>query len=269
MGCGWTQRRGCGSGDTLNPAHRQSSYRLRLDWGAAGAAATGQDVDVAVVVDVLSFTTTVTVAAEQGIAVLPYRWGSEGAAELAEQRDATLAVGRSEVRASGGVSLSPVGWRGLSGVDRVVLPSPNGAAVAAALANSGATVLAASLRNASSVAHWLAPRIADGAVVAVIASGERWPDGTLRPAVEDLWGAGAVLADLVVSLPAVASPEAELAVHAFGGVRDSVADRLAACASGRELIAGGYAEDVAMAGDLDSTEVVPVLTDGAFEAAPG
>ena len=43
----------------------------------------------------------------------------------------------------------------------------------------------------AAVARWLQAR---GGTVAVVAAGERWPDGSLRPAAEDLWGAGAVLA---------------------------------------------------------------------------
>jgi 2-phosphosulfolactate phosphatase len=39
---------------------------------------------------------------------------------------------------------------------------------------------------------------------------------------------------------------------------------LAACASGRELVDGGFADDVAVAAALDAAGVVPVLADGAF-----
>jgi phosphosulfolactate phosphohydrolase-like enzyme len=59
-------------------AHRQSGYPLRLEWGPTGAAATGRGCDVAVVVDVLGFTTTVTVAADRG--------GRRAAAPLGRRR---------------------------------------------------------------------------------------------------------------------------------------------------------------------------------------
>ena len=39
-------------------------------------------------------------------------------------------------------------------------------------------------------------------------------------------------------------------------------------ASGRELIQGGFADDVTIAVDLDASTVVPVLIDGAFRPPP-
>ncbi len=95
----------------LDPAHRQLTSRVRFDWGPTGAAAITVGpggADIAVVVDVLSFTTTLTVALERGITVLPYRWHDAGAAAYAAEHDAVLAVGRLEQRSgAAGVSLSP------------------------------------------------------------------------------------------------------------------------------------------------------------------
>ena len=62
-------------------AHTQPDHQVRLEWGPTGAMALARAVDVAVVVDVLSFTTTVTVAVDRGITFFPYRWGDEGAGE--------------------------------------------------------------------------------------------------------------------------------------------------------------------------------------------
>ncbi|MDO9496870.1 MAG: 2-phosphosulfolactate phosphatase, partial [Nocardioides sp.] len=184
--------------DPRTAAHAQAGHRVRLEWGPTGGAAVAAGADVAVVVDVLSFTTTLTVAVERGITVYPYRWKDERAAEYAASLDAVLAVGRFEQRDSGGraVSLSPAAMAGVEGVDRIVLPSPNGSTICAALAGSGAQVVGACPRNRAAVAAWLAPQVAAGATVAVVPAGERWPDGSLRPAAEDLWGAGAVLAAL-------------------------------------------------------------------------
>lgn len=253
-------------------AHRQADARLRLEWGPTGAAAVAAGVDIAVVVDVLSFTTTLGIALERGTTVLPFRWKDERAEEYAAAHDAVLAVGRLESRSLAAtgpgagpvVTLSPAAMTRVSGVPRLVLPSPNGSTICALLAGSGSTVVAASLRNAAAVSAWLAPRLAEGATVAVVPAGERWPDGSLRPAVEDLWGAGAVLSGVPLD---DASVEARLAVAAWRAVAERVADELAACAGGRELAEAGFADDVAVSAEVDAGSVVPVLVDGEFRPA--
>ena len=101
----------------------------------------------------------------------------------------------------------------------------------------------------------------------VIAAGERWPDGSLRPAVEDLWGAGAVLAALVDLGVTGLGPEARVAEQAFRAVEPELGAALRSCASGRELVAQDFAEDVAIAGELDADGCVPVLADGFFADA--
>ena len=230
---------------------------VRFEWGPTGAAAIAAPVTV--VVDVLSFTTTLTVAVERGMTVYPFRWRDERAAVYAEERAAVLAQGRSLRE---GVSLSPASVRAAEGLERLVLPSPNGSSIAFGLAETGATVVGASLRNASAVARWLAKQ--DGPV-AVVAAGERWPDDTLRPAVEDLWGAGAVIAGLVELGATGLSPEARVAEQAYRAAR--LPEDLVACASGQELVGIGFAADVEVAAELDATDVVPVLVGDAFVAA--
>jgi 2-phosphosulfolactate phosphatase len=241
--------------------HRQASARARFDWGLTGAAAIGAGVDVAVVVDVLSFSTTTTVALDAGATVIPFPWRDERAEAIAREHDAVLAVGRSRAGV-GQVSLSPASMRAhVAAGQRVVLPSPNGATIAHALADAGITVVAGCLRNAAAVADWLRARDdAPVVTVAVVAAGERWPDGSLRPAAEDLWGAGAVLAGLD---HAGLSAEAAVAATAYEALAD-VPAVLHACASGLELDAIGFEADVDIAAEVDASRLVPVLRDGVF-----
>ncbi|MGW0019509.1 2-phosphosulfolactate phosphatase [Rhodococcus sp. NPDC003382] len=250
----------------MNPAHTQRDFGVRFEWGLPGAAAVagGVDItssaDIAVVVDVLSFTTTLSVALDRGVEVFPYRWNDDGAAAYAAERDAALAIGR-RAAGPGAVSLSPATIRAATGLERLVLPSPNGSSIAYELGRSAPLCVAASLRNAGAVARWI-DRNHPGSVVAVVAGGEKWPDGSLRPAIEDLWGAGAVIAGLSVHGPR--SPEAQVAADAWATVSERVADALHDCASGRELIAAGYAGDVAVAAEVGRSESVPVLRDERF-----
>ncbi len=245
----------------VDAVHGPGEYAVRLEWGLTGALAVLTGARVAIVVDVLSFTTSVALAVERGTAVLPYRWRDDSASAYAQERGAILAAGRREGLVDGRPSLSPASLMGLSGVPRLVLPSPNGSTIALALAAQGATVVAASLRNVTAVVEWLLPRALAG--LALVPAGERWPDGSLRPAVEDLWGAGAVVSGLLargVSDVSGVSPEARAAAAAYDAVADRLPQGLAECTSGRELVAGGFAEDVTIAAALDTSPVVPVLT---------
>lgn len=255
-------------GPALEPAHRQRGYRVRQDWGLTGARAVTGDVDVAVVVDVLSFTTTLSVATDAGVQVLPYRWADDGAARLAAEHDAVLAVGR-RAAARGQISLSPASVRAADPLPaRLVLPSPNGSTIAHHLSEGAGVVLGACLRNASAVAAWIDDhRDRDTTSVAVISAGERWPDGSLRPAVEDLWGAGALLDALVDRGWLDLSPEAAVARQAHRAATPRLGDLLRSCASGRELHEAGFGADVDVAAEVDRGTSVPLLDGHVFVAA--
>lgn len=253
----------------------QSAHRVRFEWGPVGAASV--PADVAVVVDVLSFTTTLTVALEHGIEVFPYEWRDARAAEHALRHGATLAVGRFEALArtdARHVSLSPASIAAAEGIERLVLPSPNGSSIAFGLLETGGEVVGASLRNASAVGAYVAKRIWSGGSVVVVAAGERWHDDSLRPAVEDLWGAGAVVAALVDLGLDDLSVEARSALAAYTAASADLPAALDACASGRELRERGFGEDVEVASAHDVSEVVPVLRGESFvdvfaAASPG
>jgi len=244
----------------------QTAFDLRSEWGAEGIAALAPTADVLVIVDVLSFTTCVSVAVEHGASVLPYRFRDAGAEAYAASRGAILAVLRGQTSATHPYSLSPQSLMTLPARARLVLPSPNGATLATLAAEYGKPVLAGCLRNVTATAT-AAARL--GRSIAVIPAGERWGayGGTLRPAIEDWLGAGAILAALHVQWPAARlSPEADAAVAAFTSAKTAISHQLHECASGRELCEQGYAGDVAIAAALDASTVAALLTGGAFVA---
>ncbi len=206
----------------------QRSYQVRLDWGVDGLARLAP-ADVVVVVDVLRFSTTVTRRLEH----------SADAVSLDADADAM---------------------------------STNGAPLARAAEASGAVVLLGGVRNATSVAraclaiqHERAARTS----VAVIPAGEltgREPGATLRFAVEDLLGAGAVVAALSALGTDHTSPDAAAACEAYVGLGRAVAHLLTASGSGLELAERGLGDEVRAAAAIDATDVVPVLRGGAFVA---
>lgn len=229
--------------------------QVALEWGPVGARTLAERSDVVVVVDVLSFSTSLTIAIERGAVVWPHT-GGESARQLARDIGAVLAGNRSS---HDGLTLSPASLLEVDADTRLVLPSPNGSAIAYAAVNSGVRVIAACLRNATAVARHL-----EGVErVALVPAGEQWSDGSLRPAYEDLVGAGAVVDRLASRDPGLRlSPEAEVAVLAFRSLRP-----LEQCPSGVELVERGFAEDVRIAGELDASTVVPALVEGRFVPA--
>jgi len=213
---------------------------------------------VLVIVDVLSFTTAVEVAVARGAHVYPYRHRDDSAATFARSIGATLAAQDRDGSVEAPYSLSPACLAAIPADTRLVTPSPNGSAISVLAAELGRPILAGCLRNAAAVA--VAAR-ARGDVIGIIASGERWSDGGLRPAYEDVVGAGAIIDGLPRGRW---SPEARAAVSAFHTARDHLQECLMDCASGRELVALGYARDVQIASELNVSSTVPVFRSGAY-----
>jgi len=242
----------------------QEGYDVRFEWGTRGLHAVGRHAKVIVVVDVLSFTTAVDVASSRGAEVFPFRWKDERAEEFAMSVGATLAVRRREISAARPYSLSPRSLTTIPAGTRLVLPSPNGAVVVLEAAELGATVIAGCLRNASAVARAareFATANGERRGLVVIAAGERWEDESLRPALEDLWGAGAILSGLS---DLALSPEARAALACY---RETTKEELIECASARELKEMGFADDVELALDVDVSSCVPVLRGRSFVIA--
>lgn len=233
---------------------------VSFEWGLPGAEALLPGVALLVAVDILSFTTTVSLAAGRGIEILPSE-DAETGRQLAEGSGATLAVGRHETDDCHPYSLSPADMAQAPFLPRVVLPSPNGAALSVAAAARGTPVVAASLRNVASVVAYL---LGNGfgrpdRPVGVVAAGERWADWSLRPAIEDLLGAGLVLSGLSAAGLRL-TPEATVAVRSVAGLSPAqVADLVSASRSATELKVAGYGADVELAVEIDADRVVPVL----------
>ena len=233
-----------------------------LGRGVEGARRLGASCAAVVVVDVLRFTTAVTVGVGRGVTIWPAPWKDPStAAALAARHGAVLAGFRED----GGLSLSPADLAHAEAGTRLVLPSPNGAACALAAADEGANVVAACLRNASAVAHWAA--VHPGRV-GVVAAGEASHGGGRRSAWEDDLGAGAVLAKLV-ALGSQAGPGVWQAVGEWAVVAHDpsvIHERMMHTPSAAELVERGWIDDVAIAAQHDVTDVVPVLREGAFVA---
>jgi 2-phosphosulfolactate phosphatase len=143
------------------------------------------------------------------------------------------------------------------------------AQIAALLADTGATVVAACLRNRSAVADWIIAKQAElgrRTSIVVIAVGELDDTAETRFAVEDLFGAGAVIEALGLRGIDFTSPEAAAAAAAFEGLRNGVGHLLSASATAQQLAQSGHPQHVQAAREVDVSSVVPILDGAVFRA---
>jgi 2-phosphosulfolactate phosphatase len=241
-------------------------HDVHVEWGVTGSVLAAARGDLVVVVDVLSFSTTVTIATARGFTCFVYSAqeidGMGGIAAVADRLNARPMSKRRKA-APGEISLSPASVAAAPANQRLIVTSLNGAAVAAAAAAAPA-VAVASLRNGTAAAEAIRTALVDGTAkrATVIACGEQWSSVTgqatgLRPGLEDWLGAGFVCRTLA-GMGLTLSAEAAVAAAAWTG-----SESLRHCVSGRELAAAGFADDLELALDLDADSVVPLRVESA------
>lgn len=236
----------------------QREFDVRCEWAERGVVELAPISDAIVIVDVLSFTTCVSIAVNRGATVFPFRWKDAVAARAyAASVGAELAASRSMPEQSDSpYSLSPVSLLRIPRGARLVLPSPNGSMLT--LSTGTTPTFAGCIRNCKAVAR---AAMRCGRRIAVVPAGERWtPDGALRPAVEDWVGAGAI----IQYLEGARSPEAQAALAAYQAAADALETLLTECGSGKQLIAMGYPQDLGVCAALNADPVAPILKDGAY-----
>ena len=96
--------------------------------------------------------------------------------------------------------------------------------------------------------------------MAIIAAGERWEDGTLRPSWEDMAGAGATISHISGSR----SPEAQAACRVFQFAKGDLEHPMLMRSSGRQRAEGGFHDDVKSASEYSMSTTIPFLNGNEF-----
>jgi 2-phosphosulfolactate phosphatase len=230
--------------------------------------------DLVVVVDVLSFSTSVVeVIARKGIAYCysPEELDASGDREAAGRAHDAVVLSKHRRVGAGELSLSPASLQSIPLGQRVVMTSLNGGRCAAAAAGApwiGIGCLTNRTAVARRVEELLLAGVADRCTVVPCAEvwsgpfmasqiGDVGDPGALlvRPSVEDLLGAGAIVAALDASMSR--SVEASAAASVFEAHAARLTTAVEECVSGRELCGRGFRTDVDIATRLDSHDVVP------------
>ncbi|HEY6170999.1 MAG TPA: 2-phosphosulfolactate phosphatase, partial [Candidatus Kapabacteria bacterium] len=187
----------------------------------------------------------------RGALVYPFAFKDERAASYADELHAELAHKRGEST----YSLSPGSLLDIPDKTKLVLPSPNGSELSTLITSK--TIFTACLRNAKTVALQASSMSKS---IGVIAAGEKWEDNSMRFAIEDLLGAGAVISCFENEL----SIEAKSARLVFDSNENNIKGVLLQSISGQELIDRGYRSDVMIASEVNVSAAAPILIDGAF-----
>lgn len=240
---------------------------MHVEWGVTGAGLAAARGDIVVVVDVLSFSTTLSMAVARDFTCLVYSPGEVrqmGGLEAAGSLLGARPMSKSRRVPPGQLSLSPASLLLADPGQRALFTSLNGAAVTAAAAPAPALIVGC-LRNAAAVADAAARMLAAGTArrVTVVACAERWTtlgrdEPGIRPSLEDWLGAGLISARLEGRGLGL-SAEARVAAAAALSCSPNV---LSGCVSARELRARGFADDVRLALEVDVSDRVPARIDG-------
>jgi 2-phosphosulfolactate phosphatase len=248
--------------------------QVHVEWGRAALDQATARGDGIVIVDVLSFSTLVALVTERGATVraLPPE-GIEalgGRAAVAELFGAHVA-GATRDDPTARVTLSPSSAERVRSGDRLVVPSLNGGMLTANAAAAPFAIVA-SLRNGGVVGRFVAAALRLGLVdrVTIVAAGEQWKAAWVSPertrfAIEDWLGAGAIARECG-ACDATLSSEAEVAARGYDATPADLHAVLAQSVTGRELIDGGYANDVALAAAAGADRGVPALGRDGFIA---
>ncbi|MET0236046.1 MAG: 2-phosphosulfolactate phosphatase [Kibdelosporangium sp.] len=224
----------------------QDGFGVRLEWGRDGLTAIAPHCTVVIIVDVLSFSTSVDLIVGQHARVRVAPWTGDGPPR-------------------------PSALKSVQAGAEYTVSSPNGCELAIQAAKT-TRVMTGCLRNANAVAD-KAIDVADRGPIGVVAAGEQWginveehvTPGRLRPAIEDYLGAGAIISALLAEGYNPASPEAAFAASSYKTAEPYLAELLGGCGSGLELGARGRSEDIAIAGQVNVSKAAPLLTDGVFQ----
>lgn len=235
----------------------QSEFNIKLEWGLPGIEQLAPLSDAIIIVDILSYSACVDIAVSNEAIIYPYKYKDESAIEYAKIIGAELA---DRNRNSSGYTLSPLSLINIPSGTKLVLPSPNGSTLS--LATGNIPTICGGLRNAKAVAEYAR---SIGKNISVIPAGERWQEqflsgGSIRFAIEDLIGAGAIISYLKGNL----SPESKSALAVYESVKENLLEEIKNCSSGKELIERGFEEDVNLACEFNVSDCVPVLIEGAY-----
>ncbi|ETI70798.1 2-phosphosulfolactate phosphatase [Neobacillus vireti] len=237
----------------------QSPYVCRVEWGIRGAREAAERGDIIIIVDVLSFSSTVISALSCGAIIYPYPPNLDGSV-YAGKVDAEYILGRAEAARKGKPTLSPVSFNHEHVNKKYVLSSLNGA-FCTWIASKVPALLIGALLNVDAVAS-IANQVRSKtkASITVVPCGEQWSElseyeNNLRPAIEDYLGAGAILSNL----EGKKSPEAKVCIGAFQNSNQNIAELIWECGSGRELRERGFEADVTHCSRLNLNQTVPIL----------
>jgi len=226
------------------------------EWSSADLAGR-----VAVVIDVLRATTTVTTALANGAAaVIPFADLEECRAHREKEPDVLLGGEREGVRPPGyDLGNSPLEYTAERVFGRRIAYTTTNGTRALAACRGAEEVLLGALVNRRAIAERLASGGRDATLVCAGKNG--------RPNLEDTFCAGAII-DMLDRLSADGvdlSDRARIALAVFRG--QDAGSVLARCEHGRTLAGLGFGEDVDHCGRVDVVGAVGVLENGEIHAA--